>query len=119
VNKVSLIVGVVGVLASAVAAIFLKDRPPRHYWLLGIAALFPAWLVAFLAVISPASQSPVDVPLPPRALFSSAVGLMAIIATDYLLRQSERTGRTFTPVLCWWIGLGALVPAWLIAAVNL
>jgi uncharacterized membrane protein (GlpM family) len=119
VNKVSLIVGVVGVLASAVAAIFLKDRPPRHYWLLGLASLFPAWLIAFLTVIQPASQSAVDVPLPPRALFSSAVGLMAIIATDYLLRQSERTGRVFTPVVCWWIGLGALVPAWLIVSIKL
>jgi len=119
VNQVSLIVGVVGVLASAVATIFLKDRPPRHYWLLGLASLFPAWLIAFLTVIQPASQSAVDVPLPPRALLSSAVGLMAIIATDYLIRQSERTGRVFTPVVCWWIGLGALVPAWLMAAVNL
>jgi uncharacterized membrane protein (GlpM family) len=119
VNKISLVIGVVGALASAVATIILKDRPPRHYWLLGLASLFPAWLIAFLTVISPASQSPVDVPLPPRALFSSAVGLMGIIATDYLLRQSERTGRVFTPVLCWWIGLAALVPAWLMAAVNL
>jgi uncharacterized membrane protein (GlpM family) len=119
VNQVSLILAVVGVLASAAARIFLKDRPPRHYWLIGLATLFPAWLVAFLAVISPASQSPVDVPLPPRALFSSSVGLMGIIATDYLLRQSEQTGRVFTPVVCWLIGLGALIPAWLIAAVNL
>ena len=118
-NKVSLIVGVVGVLASAVAAVFLKDRPPRHYWLLGLVSLFPAWLIAFLTVIQPASQSAVDVPLPPRALFSSAVGLMAIIATDYFLRQAQQSGRALTPVTGWLIGLGALVPAWLIAAVNL
>jgi uncharacterized membrane protein (GlpM family) len=118
VNKVSLIVGVVGILASAIAAVFLKDRPPRHYWLLGIAALFPAWLVAFLAVISPASQSPVDVPLPPRALFSSAVGLMAIIATDYFLRREQQAGRVFTPVVCWLIGWAALIPAWLIVSLN-
>jgi len=119
VNKVSLIVGVVGVLASAIAAIFLKDRPPRHYWLLGLASLFPAWLIAFLAVISPASQSPVDVPLPPRALFSSAVGLMGIIATDYFLRQAQQSGRVFTPVVWWFIGLGALIPAWLIVSIKL
>lgn len=118
-NKVSLIVGVVGVLASAVAAIFLKDRPPRHYWLLGLVSLFPAWLIAFLTVIQPASQSAVDVPLPPRALFSSAVGLMAIIATDYFLRQAQQSGRALTPVMWWLIGWAALIPAWLIAAVNL
>jgi hypothetical protein len=118
VNKVSLIVGVVGILASAVATIFLKDRSPRHYWLLGLASLFPAWLIAFLTVISPASQSPVDVPLPPRALLSSAIGLIGIIATDYFLRQAQQSGRALTTVTGWLIGLGALVPAWLMAAWN-
>jgi hypothetical protein len=118
VNKVSLIVGVVGILASAVATIFLKDRSPRHYWLLGLASLFPAWLIAFLAVISPASQSPVDVPLPPRALLSSAIGLIGIIATDYFLRQAQQSGRVFTPLAWWIIGTSALAPAGLIAAWN-
>ncbi len=118
-NKVSLIVGVVGVLASAVATIFLKDRPPRHYWLLGLASLFPAWLIAFLTVIQPASQSPVDVPLPPRALFSSSVGLIGIIATDYLLRQAQQSGRELSSFAWWVIGWAALVPAWLIVTVNL
>jgi hypothetical protein len=113
-----LITAAAGLLASAVAAIFLKNRPPRHYWLLGLASLFPAWLVAFLTVIQPASQSPVDVPLPPRALLSSAIGLIGIIATDYFLRQAQQSGRAFTPVVWWFIGLGALVPAWLIAAWN-
>ena len=115
----SMIVAVVGIVASGAAVFSLKDRPTRHYWLLGIAALFPAWLVAFLAVISPASQSPVDVPLPPRGLFSSSVGLIGIIATDYLLRQAQQAGRVFTPVVSWLIGLAALIPAWLIASVSL
>lgn len=117
-NKISLIVGVAGVLASAIAAIFLKDRPPQYSWLLGLAGLFPAWLIAFLAVLQPASQSPVDVPLPPRALFSSAAGLIGIIATDYLLRRLQQSGRVLTPVTCWIIGWAALVPAWCIAWVN-
>jgi uncharacterized membrane protein (GlpM family) len=118
VNQVSLIVGVVGVLASAVAAIFLKDRPPRHYWLLGLASLFPAWLIAFLTVIQPASQSAVDVPLPPRALFSSSAGLIGIIAMDYFLRHEQQAGRVFTPVVYWLIGWAALIPAWLIVSVG-
>lgn len=114
-NTVSLIIGVVGVFASAAAAVLLKDRPPRHYWLLGVAALFPAWLIAFLTVISPASQSPVDVPLPPRALLSSSAGLIGIIATDYFLRQAQQSGRVFTRAQSWILGVLALVPAWLIA----
>jgi len=119
VNKVSLIIAVVGLLASAVATIFLKDRPPRHYWLLGLASLFPAWLIAFLTVIQPASQSPVDVPLPPRALLSSSAGLIGIIATDYFLRGSQQSGRVLTPVMWWLIGWAALVPAWLIVSIKL
>jgi hypothetical protein len=116
VNKVSLIVGIAGVLASGVAVFFLKDRPPRHTWLLGIAGLFPAWLIAFLTVIQPASQSPVDVPLPPRALLSSAAGLIGIIATDYWLRRSQQSGRALSPLTWWLIGLAVLLPAWLIAS---
>ncbi|HEY2989057.1 MAG TPA: hypothetical protein VGL11_15100 [Candidatus Binatia bacterium] len=115
-NKVSLIIAVVGVFASGVAVVFLKDRPPRHSWLLGIAGLFPAWLIAFLTVIQPASQSAVDVPLPPRALLSSAAGLIGIIATDYLLRRSQESGRVLTAVMWWMIGWASLVPAWLIVS---
>jgi uncharacterized membrane protein (GlpM family) len=118
VNKVSLIVGVVGVLVSAVATIFLKDRPPRHYWLLGLASLFPAWLIAFLTVLQPASQSAVDVPLPPRALFSSAAGLLGVIATDYFIRRAQAAGRELSPVMCWIIGWVSLIPAWLIAVAG-
>ena len=77
------------------------------------------WLVAFLAVIQPASQSAVDVPLPPRALLSSAIGLIGVIATDYLLRRSQQTGRELSPVTWWVIGWLSLAPAWLIVTINL
>ena len=117
-NRVSLTIAVVGILASGVAVFFLKDRPPRHTWLLGIAGLFPAWLIAFLAVIQPASQSPVDVPLPPRALLSSAIGLIGVIATDYWLRRTQQSGRALSPLTWWLIGLAALLPAWLIVSLG-
>lgn len=113
-----MIVAVAGIVASGVALFYLQGRRAQHYWILGIAGLFPAWLVAFLSVLQPASQSAVDVPLPPRALFSSAAGLMGIIAADYLLRRVQQSGRVLRPVTCWIIGWGALVPAWLIASVN-
>lgn len=117
-NKVSLIIALIGFTAGAAALLYLKNREPRRYWLLGLAGLFPAWLVAFLAVIQPASQSPVDVPLPPRALFSSAAGLLGVIATDYWLRRSQQSGRVLTPVMWWIVGCIALIPAWLIAAAR-
>lgn len=118
----SLITGIVGILGSGVALFYLQGKVPnwrpQQSWLLGLAGLFPAWLIAFLNMLQPASQSAVDVPLPPRALFSSAVGLMGVIATDYLLRRLQRSGRILPPVACWIIGWVALLPAWLIASVN-
>ncbi|MGH7767674.1 MAG: hypothetical protein ACREQP_09490, partial [Candidatus Binatia bacterium] len=87
------------------------------YWLIGLAGLFPAWLIAFLTVIQPASQSAVDVPLPPRALFSSAIGLIGVIATDYVLRRAQQTGRELSSFLSWVMGWAALIPAWLIVTV--
>jgi hypothetical protein len=118
VNIVSLVIAAVGLVASAVAVFYLKGREPRHYWLLGLAGIFPAWLIAFLTVIQPASESPVDVPLPPRALFSSAAGLIGVIATDYFIRRAQARGGVLTPVMWWMIGWAALLPAWLIAAAQ-
>jgi hypothetical protein len=116
----SVILGVVGIIASSAAVFYLnqKGADARKYWLIGLAGLFPAWLIAFLTVIQPASQSAVDVPLPPRALFSSAIGLIGVIATDYLLRRAQQTGRELSPFACWMIGWLALVPAWLIVSIK-
>lgn len=117
-NIVSLVIVVIGLFASGVAALYMRGREPRHYWLLGLAGLFPAWLIAFLTVIQPASQSPVDVPLPPRALFSSAAGLIGVIATDYFIRRAQARGGELRPFTGWISGVIALMPAWLIAAVR-
>jgi NADH:ubiquinone oxidoreductase subunit 6 (subunit J) len=116
----SILVGAVGVLGSGVAACYLKGRAsewtPQHYWFLGLAGLFPAWLIAFLSLLQPLTQETTEAPLPPRALFSSAAALMGIIATDYLLRRMQKSGQTFQPLTYWIIGLIALFPAWLITS---
>jgi uncharacterized membrane protein YuzA (DUF378 family) len=95
-----------------------SDWRPQHYWLLGLAALFPAWLIAFLGLLQPLTKETAEAPLPPRALFSSATGLMGIIATDYLLRQLQKSAQTLKPVTYWIIGLIALLPAWCIALAS-
>lgn len=101
---------------------YLKGKVPdlgaHHYWLFGLASLFPAWLISFLALLQPITQSAADAPLPPRALFSSGVGLAGIIATDYLLRQLQKSGRSLRPLIYWLVGLMALLPAWCIALVR-
>jgi len=114
VNLASLIIAGAGVLASAIAAAYAA-KDARQAWMLGLAAIFPAWLVAFLTLVDPASRSAVDVPLPPRALLSSGAGLLGVIATDYWLRKAESRP---TVVFAWLVGWIALVPAWLIAALG-
>jgi hypothetical protein len=119
----SAIIGVVGIVATGVGVFYLQAKKPeckpQQYWLLGIAGLFPAWLVAFLSLLPSATAPGADTPLPPRALFSSVAGLLGVIATDYLLRRLQRAGRELRPINYWLIGWAGLLPACLIAWVSL
>ena len=108
----SLTIAVAGAVLSSAATRYAA-KEPRHAWILGLAGIFPAWLIAFLTLVDPASRSAVDIPLPPRALLSSGAGLLGVIATDYWLRTS---GSKLTLFFGWAIGWVALLPAWLIAA---
>ena len=113
-NWASFVIAAAGAVLSAAAMFYLRPAS-RAAWLLGLAALFPAWLSAFLTLIDPASRSAVDIPLPPRALLSSGAALLGIIATDYYLRKS---GAAVKALNAWMIGVAALLPAWLMAAVG-
>jgi hypothetical protein len=117
----SLLLGLAGVVGTGAFLQFLRKKDPerklQHYWILGLLALFPAWLIAFLTVIEPATEQAVDVPLPPPALFSSGAGLLGIIATDYLLRRRQKPGTT--PFIWWALGWLALVPAWVVLLLSL
>lgn len=118
----SIAFGIVGLFATWAALTYLErsasDRKPHHCWLLGLAALFPAWLISFLALLQPVTQGAADAPLPPRALLSSSAGLAGIIVTDYLLRRMQKSGRALAPLASWALGVLALLPAWLIALVS-
>jgi len=117
----SILVGVMGIVGTGVSTQILQKKDPerrfQHYWLLGLLALFPAWLIAFLALIQPATEQAVDVPLPPAALLSSGAGLLGIIATDYLLRRRQKP--LATPLAWWAFGLLALLPAWIVILLSL
>jgi hypothetical protein len=119
----SLLLGLVGILGTGAAVRPLQVKTPgrelRQYWFLGLAALFPAWLIAFLGLLQPATEQPVDVPLPPPALFSSAAGLIGLIATDYVLRRLQKPGANFRAVTWWLLGWLALFPAWMVLLLSL
>ena len=118
----SAIIGIVGILGTGAAVIYQQAKhpewKPQHYWLLGLAGLFPASLVAFLSLLPSATTPGADTPLPPRALFSSVAGLLGVIATDYLLRRLQKSGCALKPLTYWVIGWLSLVPACLIAVLS-
>jgi hypothetical protein len=118
----SAIIGAVGLLAGGIALFYLEGKAlewsARHYWVLGLASLFPAWLAAFLALLPPLTRETAEAPLPPKAILSSGAALLGVIATDYLLRRRQKSERALHPVVCWMIGWAALLPGWLIALVR-
>jgi hypothetical protein len=112
----------IGIFGTWAAVSYLKnrvpDQKPRHYWFLGLVGLFPAWLIAFLALLQPVTTGAAEAPLPPQAIFSSGAALLGIIATDYLLRRLQQSGRMLPPLTSWALGLAASLPAWFIALVS-
>jgi len=114
-TKFSIILGVLGLFATgAVMPYFsgwVSNWGPRQYWLLGLMALFPAWLVAFLRLL-PSSVGPEYNPLPRLALLSSVVALLGVVFTDSAVRRLDKLGYSLSPFAYWLLGAAGLVPAW-------
>jgi hypothetical protein len=112
-----------GVVASALLTARLARRPPAPsapvFWLLGLAAPVPAWIVAFAGLMGP---SAVGQPEPAQRIvfiLSSAAGLLGAIVSDRLLAHRRATGRPPAPRASWLFGIAATAPAWLIVWVGL
>lgn len=101
----SVVIGLVGALATWGATRSLGAREssqrPHLHWSLGLAALLPAWLVAFVGLLG-----------------ASPTGL-GIILSDGAVRRLRESGRAYRAVTYWLLGGAALVPAWGIALVGL
>lgn len=119
----SVIFGIIGVLGTGAITPLLRRRVSdwgtQRCWFVGLAALSPAWLVAFVGLLPTVTGNADRVPLPPVAILSSSAALFGIIVTHYALRRLHRSGHTFCPVVYWLFGLVAFLPAWCIALVNL
>jgi hypothetical protein len=117
-TKFSIVLGVLGLFATGVVLQYLSRQVsnwrPRHYWLLGLMALLPAWLIAFLGLL-PSSVGPERCPLPRSALLCSVTALFGVIFTEMAVRQLDKRGYSFCSFIFWLLGVAGLVPAWVLA----
>ena len=117
-TKLSVVLGVLGLVATAAVMPYLSrwvsNWGPRQYWLVGLMALFPAWLIAFLGLL-PSSVGPEYNPLPRSALLSSVVALLGVVFTDTAVRRLDKSGYYLSPFTYWLLGATGLVPAWVVA----
>jgi hypothetical protein len=115
---VSLALGLAGALASRAWARRLaargKDRDPHVDWSLGLLALVPAWLLAFLSLLGPTPARRLQGWAEAAWILAAAAALLGAIVTEARVR-SEPGG---DPATHWWWGLAALAPAWLIALLG-
>ncbi len=80
------------------------------YWLLGIAAIAPAWLVSLLGLLTGLAAA--EKSLRVYLVGASAAALLGVIATEYWVRRSRSNGHAWHPVRYWVLGIATLVPPW-------
>jgi hypothetical protein len=116
---VSLVVALLGLLATAAGRRRLERRPgPRdghEYWALGLVALLPAWLVAFLALLPSAPGQRPQLVSGAAWILSTAAALLGAIATESRVRRAAELEDAAAPLRCWQLGVSALIPAWALA----
>jgi hypothetical protein len=103
--------------------VFLARRKstlrPEILWLLGIAALLPAWLIAFLGLIGLSTSPGTGKASSLLWILSSAAAVLGVIFTDAALRRLREMGRAQRPSIPWFLGVVALLPGWGIALFGL
>ena len=101
-DKLSVLVGIVGVLGSGLTAVFLGRRRPNplpgRYWVCGLTALPLAWLISLLALLGQWTGQGPDTPLPPSVILSSSGALVGVIVTDWAVRRLDGKGPARHPV---------------------
>ncbi len=118
----SLLAGLLGSAATWLATRrFCQTRPCRPlelYWLLGMAGLVPAWLLAFLGLLGSFTGRRPDMALGAFWILSSATTLLGAIVTSDILVGRRESGRRDHPVTGWLLGLTAIGPAWALALLG-
>lgn len=116
------LVALLGLFGSGVAIMRFSRAgwSPYGYWLLGLAALLPAWLIALLGLLGP---TPIvgrpGIVWEVAFISSSAGALVGLLASDAALRRAAGSAGGGRPITAWLLGAGALAPAWAITLLGL
>jgi hypothetical protein len=119
----SVLIGLVGALATwgAMRSLGARESSQRPHldWSLGLAALLPAWLIAFVGLLGASPTGRPEASLSVFLHLASSAALLGIILSDGAMRRLRESGRAYRSVTYWLLGGAALVPAWGIALVGL
>ena len=119
----SLVMGALGVLVTwSVSTHLARRRPPLNrvvFWVLGLAALAPAWLIALVGLLGPLPIGRPGPALEVGFIFSSSAALLGVIVSDAVVRHLRASGREYRPATYWLVGVATLLPAWVIALLGL
>ena len=95
-----------------------SHRPPEVYWVLGLAALCPAWLIAVLGLLGRTKGRFPDVSVAAWWILSGAAALLGVMVTDAMVRRLRESGEPYPPARYWVVGVGSFFPAWCIAMLG-
>jgi hypothetical protein len=87
-------------------------REPEIYWALGLAAMTPAWVLAFQGLLQPGAA--VGGRLKLFFMAAIGIGLAGVITTDLLVRRLRATGVRASPLTLWLLGVVAFLPTWVL-----
>jgi len=119
----SVLIGVLGVFGTGALAAHLSrrtsQRDPVRYWVLGLFALLPAWLIAFVSLLGASTGRPSEGALHIFWILSSSAALLGVIVTDAAVRPVRKPGGAPRPMVAWLLGVAAFFPAWGLALLGL
>ena len=118
----SVLLGLIGVLASRIGLTSLTadgtSRDPHAYWALGLVALLPAWLVAFVGLLGATPGVRPQLVSDAAWLLSAAAGLIGAIATEARVRGTGDSVEAHHAARLWRRGVLAFLPAWVIVLIG-
>lgn len=110
----SIWVGVIGIVGGALATACLRDRlgKPERYWLVGLAATAPAWIIALMVLLGGISGENPDKGMKALLALSTAGGLLGVIVTEFCVRWLKARPAAAPAAVYWFLGTVALMPSW-------